>query len=170
LGIHPGVFRIVKLVSYVLLIAHASSCIFLAIPMLEHGEEELDLTWLGNCSHDYTEFSREQKYLLSFYWAMTTLTTVGFGDVVPYTGFERIFTIFAMILGVAFYAYSTATVSSVLHSLDVRETQNREKMESLRAFMNGVGLPSNLIKKLYQHFRYAWWQHTLIDTQSLMER
>jgi len=90
----------------------------------------------------------------------------GYGDIIPATNIERSFSIFTMILGVTFYAYSTATVSSVLHSLDLRETINREKMESLRAFMQGVGLPVPLMKKLNQHFRYAWWnQHSVFDTQ-----
>ena len=60
-----------------------------------------------------------------------------------------------MILGVTFYAYATATVSSVLQSVDLRETKNREKMECLRSFMMGVGLPSELMKKLRKHFRYV---------------
>merc|ERR1712048_120607 len=160
---------IVKLIGWVLLVSHASACIWLSIPLLENPNSEHN-TWLSNSNEDYTNLNNQSKYLVAFYWAMTTLTTVGFGDIVPHSNFERIFSLFTMVLGVTFYAYSTATVSSVLHSLDLRETKNREKMESLRAFMKGVGLPYELTKKLNEHFRYAWWhQHSVFDSQSLMD-
>jgi hypothetical protein len=45
-----------------------------------------------------------RQYLVALYWAFTTMTTVGYGDVTPQTDEERIFCIFAMIIGVAFYS------------------------------------------------------------------
>jgi len=168
-NIHPGFFRVLKLIGWVLLVSHASCCIWLSIPILEN-EDSLMNSWMANSNHDYSNETDSTKYLVGIYWAMTSLTTVGYGDIVPSTNVERVFSMFMMILGVTFYAYSTATVSSVLHSVDLRETINREKMESLRAFMQGAGLPTTLMKTLNQHFRYAWWnQHSVFDTQTLME-
>lgn len=45
------------------------------------------------------------KYVISLYWAFSTLCTVGYGDVVPNTTLERIFTIFAMLVGATVFAY-----------------------------------------------------------------
>lgn len=33
------------------------------------------------------------------YWAMTTMSTIGYGDIVPVTTTERLLAIFAMIMG-----------------------------------------------------------------------
>lgn len=168
--IHPGVFRILKLIFWVILVSHASSCVWLAIPVLEQSGGSWLSEKLGQSDITFEEQSSFSKYLVAMYWSMTCLTTVGFGDIVPATNWERFFTLCMMVLGVTFYAYSTATVASVLHSLDLRETVAREKMESLRAFMQGVGLPQELMVKLSSHFRYAWWnQHSVFDTQSLMD-
>ena len=50
-----------------------------------------------------------RQYLVALYWAFTTMTTVGYGDVTPQTDEERIFFIFAMIIGVAFYSCDSAS-------------------------------------------------------------
>ena len=53
---------------------------------------------------DSSEWYWGRQYLVALYWAFTTMTTGGYGDVTPQTDEERIFCIFAMIIGVAFYS------------------------------------------------------------------
>jgi hypothetical protein len=43
------------------------------------------------------------KYLVSLYYTITTIATVGYGDVTPRNTYERMFSIAAMIVGGAFY-------------------------------------------------------------------
>jgi uncharacterized membrane protein (UPF0182 family) len=40
-----------------------------------------------------------QKYVSSFYWAYSTVTTVGYGDVHAQTVLERLFCVVAMVIG-----------------------------------------------------------------------
>jgi voltage-gated potassium channel len=46
------------------------------------------------------------------WWALVTLTTVGYGDIVP-TGWGRVIGAFVMVLGVTFLSFLTATVTSL---------------------------------------------------------
>ena len=39
------------------------------------------------------------------YWSMTTLTTVGYGDLIPGSDRERAYTCVAMVVGGGFYGY-----------------------------------------------------------------
>ena len=41
---------------------------------------------------------RRRRYVASLYWAITTMSTVGYGDIVPVNTAERIFAISAMVL------------------------------------------------------------------------
>ena len=50
----------------------------------------------------------------SIYWAVITLTTVGYGNVVPVTGIGKVLASFIMILGYAIIAVPTGIVSSEL--------------------------------------------------------
>ena len=50
-------------------------------------------------------------YVDALYWTITTMTTVGYGDVVPKTITTKLFTMFIMILGVGSYGIVIAQVS-----------------------------------------------------------
>lgn len=44
-----------------------------------------------------------REYLVCWYWALMTLTSVGYGDICPESDLGRLYAIFAMIIGGAFY-------------------------------------------------------------------
>lgn len=46
------------------------------------------------------------------WWALVTLTTVGYGDTVPATPFARIVGVLLMFVGIGFVAALTATVAA----------------------------------------------------------
>ena len=71
---------------------------------------------------------------LAVWWAIVTLATVGYGDVVPTTVAGRIVGSAVIILGVTFLAFLTATVTSYFVSTDqeaakARELEGREAVD-----------------------------------------
>jgi len=46
------------------------------------------------------------------YWAVTTLTTVGFGDITPVTGLGKFLSVIVMIMGYAIIAVPTGIISA----------------------------------------------------------
>ncbi len=57
------------------------------------------------------------NYGIAVWWAIVTLATVGYGDVVPTTPLGRIVGSAVIILGVTFLAFLTATVTSLFVSV-----------------------------------------------------
>jgi voltage-gated potassium channel len=58
----------------------------------------------------------------SLWWAVTTLTTVGYGDMYPITTGGRLFTFFVLMIGLGLVAVPTGIVASALS--EVRQQQN----------------------------------------------
>lgn len=73
------------------------------------------------------------------WWAIVTLGTVGYGDVVPQSPWGRVVGGFVIIFGVTFLAFLTATVTSMFVSNEQREESLRrealgkERQDELRA-------------------------------------
>jgi voltage-gated potassium channel len=64
------------------------------------------------------------------WWAVVTLGTVGYGDVVPTTPWGRVVGAVTIVLGVTYLAFLTATVTSMFVSNEQRS--DRERLERLR--------------------------------------
>ena len=63
----------------------------------------------------------------SIYWAIVTLTTVGYGDIAPTTVFGKIFASFIMILGYSIIAVPTGIVSAEMVKDTVDSKRNNTK-------------------------------------------
>lgn len=56
---------------------------------------------------------------MSFYFVLTTVTTVGYGDISATNYAERIFCIFLLFVGVITFAYASGQMASILTSQDL---------------------------------------------------
>ena len=62
-------------------------------------------SFLKNNNVDFTQYSAMEETWMAMYYALTTLTTVGFGDIYPVTNAERLICGFLMISGVSIFSY-----------------------------------------------------------------
>ncbi len=65
----------------------------------------------------------------SLWWAVITLTTVGYGDMVPVTIGGRIFTFLILIIGIGFVAVPTGLISSALTKARREEEEEQTRNE-----------------------------------------
>ena len=65
--------------------------------------EGVSNSWIGILEWDY--LSKPQQYILSIYFVMTTILTIGFGDLTPQTSPETLLVIFIQLSGVMVNAY-----------------------------------------------------------------
>ena len=66
----------------------------------------------------YEDFEQYEIYVSSFYFTVTTIVTVGFGDIHPYSVGEKIVTIFLMLIGVISFSFATGSLSSIISNYD----------------------------------------------------
>ena len=64
-----------------------------------------------------------------FWWAIVTMTTVGYGDFYPATPEGRFFAVIIMFAGISLVSLLTATISSIYVAKRIREDKGLEKVD-----------------------------------------
>ena len=74
------------------------------------------------------------------WWAIVTLGTVGYGDIVPHTAWGRVIGSLVIVVGVTFLAFLTATVTSLFVSAEQsrQQTQEREQRAETQELLRRV--------------------------------
>ena len=92
---------------------HIFACFWLII-----GSEEVQFyrdIWLDPVVQQKSALDR---YILSFYFVVTTMTTVGYGDLSGSTIPEQLYLIIMMMLGVFIFSMIQGSLTSILQSVD----------------------------------------------------
>jgi hypothetical protein len=111
-SIKLGVQRQATFILSVFIMIHIVACLWI---MTASVNETTEGTWMEG---EISEYEPSQIYLTSVYFTVTTITTVGYGDVSISTPLEKIFCIFSMILGVLSFSFATGSLSSILSIYD----------------------------------------------------
>ncbi len=93
-------------------------------------------------------------YGTAVWWAIVTLATVGYGDVVPHTGWGRVVGSVVIIFGVTFLAFLTAVVTSLfveeeqkVHRTLIEDAQ-RADQEEMRHLLEDVSSRLSTVETL----------------------
>jgi voltage-gated potassium channel Kch len=127
-------------------------------------ESDMETTWaksfqvsLGpNKTVPISEASVEVKYIASIYWAFTTFTTIGYGDITPSTVPEILFSTLSMVIGAAFFAYAVSNLSSILSGLDRHKAEYEEALQSANEVMHHIHLMPSLRSKIRSYMEYQY--------------
>lgn len=124
---------------------HVCSCMFIFTAHYDKSQAN----WIED--KGYSDYSAFELYITSMYFTVTTITTVGYGDISAQNTAERIFCVFLMLLGVISFSFSTGSLSSVMSSYDASQASYREKLTVLTEIHSKYNISQNLhdeIKKL----------------------
>ena len=117
------------------------------------GEED---TWIysqfGVNPEDHGVWTR---YVAAMYWAFTTMTTVGYGDISATTIAERLFAIVGMIAGGFVFSLLIGSVAGVMSASKRREVAMQTKLSLVTSFLRDNKVPHALSSKVYQFARLS---------------
>ena len=82
-----------------------------------------------------------QLYVVSLYFTMTTITTVGFGDITGGTISEQMICLVLMVIGVISFSFATGTLSSILSNLDSSNAKLKGKLGLLHDINDAPSTP-----------------------------
>jgi len=109
-----------------------------------------------------------REYLAAFYWAMTTITTVGYGDITPASDGERFFAMIAMVVGGSFYGYVIGTISSIIANRDLNRARFQERMDEVQAWLDHNRFPAPIRRRIRRYLKSHLSQKAAIDLAEIM--
>jgi len=149
--------RVALIVSQLVLACHWISCLLLSVG--------------GDCIKTYQDVheSKLATYISAMYWAATTMTTVGYGDITPQTDAERIFITFAMIIGGCAYGYMIGSITSMVTSSDLNAAAIRGRMDLINAWLDfHHEIPRTVRLRVRNHFRTFFKHKAAVDDRVIM--
>lgn len=87
------------------------------------------------------------------YWAITTISTVGYGDIVPNTTGEKLYASIVEVVGVGMYAVIISSFGHVIATFDSKQQEKNHKVESLQRFVHKHQVPFPLATAMHAHQR-----------------
>lgn len=95
-------------------------------------------------------------YIRSVYWAVTTIATIGYGDITPVTPAQTLYATFVEIIGAGIYGYIIAIFTSLIAKLDVARNHFTEHLEKINTFMRLRKIPPLLQERIRGYHEYLW--------------
>ena len=92
------------------------------------------------------------NYINSMYWTITTLTTVGYGDITPEGNASKVFTMLVMLLGVAMYGLVIASISKLVFYKNKHKEEFEAKIRNLVMCMDYYDFPKETQEQLYAYY------------------
>ncbi|ESR45072.1 hypothetical protein CICLE_v10000273mg [Citrus x clementina] len=157
--------RCIKLLFVTLFLVHCAGCLYyLLADRYPHKGE----TWLGSVNPNFTETSLWIRYISAMYWSITTMTTVGYGDLHAVNTVEMIFIIFYMLFNLGLTAYLIGNMTNLVVEGTRRTMEFRNSIEAASNFVGRNRLPPRLKKQIlaYMCLRFkaeSLNQHQLIE-------
>ena len=97
---------------------------------------------------------RWRLYWDSLYWSLTTMTTIGYGDRGPKTESELVYTIFAEVFGLAFFALLLTQINNVNDLLGVQMKDFKQYKDGVLQFMDARQLDPKLVTETVKFLNF----------------
>ena len=129
-----------------LVLIHIVSCLWVMFPSFDDDGESDNFyitdTWLED--HAKANSTSTQIYFTSFYWTITTITTVGYGDIGGTNAKERLFCAIIMMIGVISFSFANSSLASILSNYDARNAAMMKKVSFLNKLYKEYCFPLEL--------------------------
>lgn len=164
----PAVMTLLTLLFQGLFVAHMLACFWLIVGTQMGEMSGSREAWYLETSMEDRE-DESQYYFASMYWSFSTMTTVGYGDIVGTRDDERLYACVAMMVGATVFGYVVGSVATVSKKFNVGGNRRREAMQDVRSFLRSQKLPRKLRDDVEEFFQIHQAHCSVFDEQQILE-
>ncbi|TNV86814.1 hypothetical protein FGO68_gene1058 [Halteria grandinella] len=155
LKISLGFERYIFMLIIYLVLQHIIACLWIFTARFADDAKE---TWIYKSklidSDDFT------LYISAFYFTVTTVVTVGYGDITAVNAGEKAICILLMLIGVIAFSFGTGALSSIIANYDTSQARVKEKMSVLQQIKSEYKLSNDLYSRLIKSITYDFSKTT----------
>ncbi|KAG6424102.1 hypothetical protein SASPL_114514 [Salvia splendens] len=140
--------RCAKLICVTLFAVHCAGCFYF---LLADHYPNPNKTWIGASIENFHDKSIWLCYVTSIYWAITTMTTVGYGDLHAENTREMIFAIFYMLFNLGLTAYLIGNMTNLVVDGTSKTRQFRDTIQAASSFAQRNQLAPRLQEQMLSH-------------------
>ncbi|XP_060727673.1 potassium voltage-gated channel subfamily H member 5 isoform X2 [Tachysurus vachellii] len=107
-------------------------------------------------------------YITSLYFTMTSLTTIGFGNIAPTTDGEKIFSVAMMMGGSLLYATIFGNVTTIFQQMYANTNRYHEMLNNVRDFLKLYQVPKGLSERVMDYIVSTWSMTKGIDSEKVL--
>lgn len=140
--------RCAKLVCVTVFAVHCAGCFNYLLAARNRNPKN---TWIGAFYEDFQETSIWVRYVTAMYWSITTLSTVGYGDLHAQNPIEMSFDIFYMLFNLGLTAYLIGNMTNLVVHNTSRTRKFRDSIQAASSFAQRNQLPVRLQEQMLAH-------------------
>jgi hypothetical protein len=140
--------------------------VFLMLPLLVHN---IACGWIYLGSGNSEPTDSMTTYIRAMYWAFTTLTTVGYGDIVARTNVQMLFTCAVQIVGVGVFGFVLSSVAGIIARSDAAREHHMDNLDKIETFMSMHSPPKELRSKIRNYYHYMWMNKKGYNDDALLD-
>lgn len=166
----PILVKCFKLSSQLVILAHVIGCFWFfmsthqdatvdgcASGLLGCSPNDLATTWWEEI--DITSDDKGEQYIASLYWAFTTMTTVGYGDITPKNNYERLYAVMAMLLGAPIFGYIVGSIAALAgQNNSTFEAQGKKRVGTVLEFCDEQQVGKRYRERVHNHYQFLYQQ------------
>jgi hypothetical protein len=146
-----GYLRLTFLFIVFLILIHWIACFWFLAPYLADFPENSWVTAAGIAKE-----APSTQYIRSLYWVVTTVATVGYGDILPANDYEYLFAAGVMLLGAFMYAFIIGNIANLVRNLDAEQAGYFQRVEAIGNYLHARHIPPRLNEQVRDYYEYLW--------------